>query len=251
MGNRPFGCTRFVPGQLARCRSRLVVRQPAKPAWQTLTEVEPGISNLLPSFVVAGPAISEEHSTLCRPRKAAGPDGLTLRKAPLPWKCRRDGMSVEAPTVLDTVMFEQWWTLWSPDGKINLRYGDVWFVESYAVPDQYHREGEQQDLGALGKGIYAAYRTGQQFAEIYARKTFSGVCGSLAPQRTGEPARTGRFGASPTRRCSLQRRSHFSMRQRKAQGCICNRHNHIHTSQPFADGPPTTGMDTRACQLSR
>ena len=72
---------------------------------------------------------------------------------------------------------------WSPDGKINLRYGDVWFVEPYAVPDRYHREGEQQDLGALGKGIYAAYRAGQQFAEIYARRSFSGVCGSLTLRR--------------------------------------------------------------------
>jgi hypothetical protein len=77
--------------------------------------------------------------------------------------------------------------VWSPDRKTNLRYGDVWFSQSYAPPNQFHREGEAQDLGAVGRGTYAAYRTGQQFAELYARDSFRGVCKSLTPQRTDPP----------------------------------------------------------------
>jgi hypothetical protein len=74
--------------------------------------------------------------------------------------------------------------VWSPDGKTNLRFGDLWFSQPFALPNQYHREGEAQDLGAIGQGIYAAYRTGQQFAEIYAHDTFRGVCQNLSPQKT-------------------------------------------------------------------
>ena len=131
---------------------------------------------------------------------------------------------------------------WSPDGKINLRYGDVWFVESYAVPDRYHREGEQQDLGALGKGRYAAYRTGQQFAEIYARRTFSGVCRSLAPQRAEQPA-------VPDPSVHRQRGSAVSsgevtFRCETPQGtriAYATARTTLITSQPIAYAPPTRG----------
>ena len=131
---------------------------------------------------------------------------------------------------------------WSPDGKINLRYGDVWFVESYAVPTQYHREGEQQDLGALGKGTYAAYRTGQQFAEIYARRSFSGVCGSLTPQRTDQPAvqdtsvHRQRGGAVSTGEVTFRCETPQGIRIAYATAKTT-----LTTSQPFADAPPTAG----------
>lgn len=77
--------------------------------------------------------------------------------------------------------------VWSPDGKTNLRFGDLWYSQSFALPNQYHREGDSQDLGAIGQGIYAAYRTGQQFAELYAHDSFRGACKSLTLQKTNLP----------------------------------------------------------------
>ncbi len=131
---------------------------------------------------------------------------------------------------------------WSPDGNINLRYGDVWFVQPYAVPNQYHREGEQQDLGALGSGIYAAYRTGQQFADIYARSTFSGVCRSLAPQRTDQPAvqdtsvHRQRGGAVSSGEVTLRCDTPQGPRIAYATASTT-----LTTTKPFSDAPPTTG----------
>ena len=132
--------------------------------------------------------------------------------------------------------------LWSPDGKINVRYGDVWFVEPYAVPNQYHREGEQQDLGALGQGIYASYRAGQQFAEIYARSSFSGVCRSMTRQRTDSPSvqdtsvhRQGGGLVSAgevTFRCDTPQGTRIGYVTAKTT---------LTTTQPLANAPPTTG----------
>src|SRR5271166_734613 len=130
----------------------------------------------------------------------------------------------------------------SPDGTINIRYGDVWFVEPYAVPNQYHREGEQQDLGALGQGIYAAYRTGQQFAEIYARETFGGVCRSLTRQRTDPPSmqdtsvhrqRGGLVSAGEvTLRCDTPHGTRIAYATATTT---------LTTSQPSANAPSSTG----------
>ena len=131
--------------------------------------------------------------------------------------------------------------VWSPDGKIHLRYGDVGFVESYAVPNQYHREGEQQDR-ALGKGIYAAYRPGQQFAKIYARKSFSGVCRSLTPQRTDQPAV--RDTSVHRQRGGAVSSGEVTFRCDTPQGvriAYATATTTLTTSQPFADAPPTTG----------
>ena len=131
---------------------------------------------------------------------------------------------------------------WSPDGKINVRYGDVWFVESYAVPDRYHREGEQQDLGALGKGRYAAYRTGQQFAEIYARGSFGGVCRSLTPQRTGSPAVSDTSGRR--QRGGAVSSGEVTFRCETPQGtriAYATARTTLTTSQPIAYAPPTRG----------
>jgi hypothetical protein len=64
----------------------------------------------------------------------------------------------------------------SPDGKINLRIGDV-SIPSYAVPSQNHmREGEVYDLGAQAQLIVARYRTGPQFAILYSHVRFYGDC---------------------------------------------------------------------------
>jgi hypothetical protein len=128
----------------------------------------------------------------------------------------------------------------SPDGKINIRYGDIWFAESYAVPDQYHREGEPQDLGALGQGIFAAYRTGQQFAEIYARASFRGVCRRLTPQRTDPPPDTsvhrqpgGLFSTGAvTFRCDTPQGERIAYATARTT---------LTTSQTLANAPATTG----------
>jgi hypothetical protein len=132
--------------------------------------------------------------------------------------------------------------VWSPDGKTNLRFGDVWFTEQYAIPNQYHREGEAQELGALGQGIYAAYRTGQEFAELYARKSFSGVCRSLTPQRTDPPQvpdtslhrqGTGQFSEGEvTFRCETLQGLRIAYAAAKTT---------LTTSQPIKDLPTTTG----------
>jgi len=64
----------------------------------------------------------------------------------------------------------------SPDGQINIRLGDV-SIPSYAVPSEMHsREGEVYDLGAQAQMVVAKYRTGPEFAVLYARGRFESVC---------------------------------------------------------------------------
>jgi hypothetical protein len=133
----------------------------------------------------------------------------------------------------------------SPDGKINLRYGDVWFAQPYAVPNQFHREGEAQDLGAIGQGTYAAYRTGQEFAELYARQTFRGECKSLTPQTTDPPlvkdTAMHRQGNEQTSE------GEASFRCETPQGvkiAYAFAKTTMTTSQPFANAPPSTSWAT-------
>jgi hypothetical protein len=132
--------------------------------------------------------------------------------------------------------------VWSPDGKTNLRYGDLWFSQAYALPNEYHREGETQDLGALGQGIYAAYRTGQQFAELYARETFRGACKSLTPQQTALPlirdTSMHRQGNSRVSEGEVTFRCETPQGPRIAYAYAMTT---LTTSQPIANAPPTTG----------
>src|SRR5580658_558926 len=73
----------------------------------------------------------------------------------------------------------------SPDGQINLRLGDV-AVPTYATPSPNHtREGEVYDLGLQARMIVARYRTGPEFAVLYAPSRFSEICHN--PQ-SGTPA---------------------------------------------------------------
>jgi hypothetical protein len=78
--------------------------------------------------------------------------------------------------------------LTSPDGKTNIRFGDV-AIPSYSVPDQSHlREGEPYDLGAQAQLTVARYRSGQDFAHLYALQRFLRLCQKLEPQPSvGEP----------------------------------------------------------------
>lgn len=64
----------------------------------------------------------------------------------------------------------------SPDGKINIRLGDV-SIPTYVVPNQFHqREGEVYDLGAQAQMVVAKYRTGPEFAVLYSRGRFQSLC---------------------------------------------------------------------------
>ncbi len=69
----------------------------------------------------------------------------------------------------------------SPDGRINIRLGDV-AIPAYFIPNQSHREGEIYDLGAQAQLTVARYRSGQEYAAAYGQSRFKSVCGSLSPQ---------------------------------------------------------------------
>jgi hypothetical protein len=74
----------------------------------------------------------------------------------------------------------------SPDGKVNVRLGDV-SIPAYFLPNQFHHEGEVYDLGAQAQGIVAKYRNGQEFASAYGKGRFSGECQSLTEQQSDAP----------------------------------------------------------------
>jgi hypothetical protein len=76
--------------------------------------------------------------------------------------------------------------LTSPDGKINVRVGDV-AIPAYFVPDRLHsREGETYDLGAQAQLTVARYRSAPEYAALYAKSRFASVCASFNPQSAGE-----------------------------------------------------------------
>jgi hypothetical protein len=76
--------------------------------------------------------------------------------------------------------------LTSPDGKINVRLGDV-AIPAYFVPDRLHsREGETYGLGAQAHLTVARYRSAQEYAALYAKSRFASVCASFNPQSAGE-----------------------------------------------------------------
>lgn len=89
----------------------------------------------------------------------------------------------------------------SPDGKTQIRSGDV-AIPSYTSLNQYHtREGEINDLGAQGQSVYARYRTGKEFAGLYALTHFKTLCQTLTPQETDQTspvkeANSGKDGAN-------------------------------------------------------
>ena len=64
----------------------------------------------------------------------------------------------------------------SPDGRINVRLGEV-SIPTYFVPNQLHqREGETYDLGAQAQLVVASYRTGPEFAILYSKTRFNRLC---------------------------------------------------------------------------
>jgi hypothetical protein len=77
----------------------------------------------------------------------------------------------------------------SPDGKINVRVGDV-AIPIYYVPDRLHpAEGSLYDLGAQAQMTIARYRKGDEYAAAYARMRFRDSCPGPAvrPPDTGGP----------------------------------------------------------------
>ncbi|HEY4838399.1 MAG TPA: hypothetical protein VIH72_07330 [Candidatus Acidoferrales bacterium] len=74
----------------------------------------------------------------------------------------------------------------SPDGKINIRIGDL-SIPPYFLPNQSHREGEIYDLGAQAQGRVARYRTGQEFSAAYGKVRFARVCASVTPKQSSLP----------------------------------------------------------------
>jgi hypothetical protein len=70
--------------------------------------------------------------------------------------------------------------LTSPDGQTNIRLGDV-AVPDYTLPTSLHpTEGQIDDLGAQAQLVIAKYRTGPEFAVLYAHVRFSKTCQSPA-----------------------------------------------------------------------
>lgn len=64
----------------------------------------------------------------------------------------------------------------SPDGQIEIRFGDV-SVPSYTPPNPYHsREGEVYDLGAQAQMVVEHYRTGPEYAVMYSHSRFAQQC---------------------------------------------------------------------------
>lgn len=75
----------------------------------------------------------------------------------------------------------------SPDGRTNVRLGDV-TIPNYFVPNQLHStEGEIYDLGAQAQLTVARYRTGEEYAGRYVQARFKSVCRSLTPQTLNLP----------------------------------------------------------------
>jgi len=69
----------------------------------------------------------------------------------------------------------------SPDGRINIRLGDV-AIPVYSLPSQFHREGEVNDLGAQAQLTVARYRSSQDYAAAYGLSRFKSVCTNLSPR---------------------------------------------------------------------
>jgi hypothetical protein len=75
----------------------------------------------------------------------------------------------------------------SPDGKINVRYGDA-AIPIYFVPDNLHRAGDIYDLGAQARGTIAPYKGGPEFTTAYGPARFKSVCSTLTSRAASGPS---------------------------------------------------------------
>jgi hypothetical protein len=77
--------------------------------------------------------------------------------------------------------------LWSPDGRTNVRLGDV-SVPTYTLPSQFHeREGETYDLGAQAQMVVGKYRGGPEFVVLYSHARFHQQCHDPRGQANPSP----------------------------------------------------------------
>lgn len=65
--------------------------------------------------------------------------------------------------------------LLSPDGQTNIRLGDI-AVPPYALLDGRHAAGTVDDIGLFAQPVFASYRSGPEFAALYARVRFYKTC---------------------------------------------------------------------------
>ena len=114
--------------------------------------------------------------------------------------------------------------LTSPDGRINIRLGDV-AIPVYFVPNQFHREGEIYDLGAQAQLTVAHYRPGPEFAAAYAKARFENVCAELSStvrRRRATNARLCARGHCAAKIVRWPRRLFVRFRPRRQGGlCVC------------------------------
>jgi len=76
----------------------------------------------------------------------------------------------------------------SPDGKADIRFGDVG-IPTYFLPNRLHdQEGSTVDLGAQAQLTVARYRQGNEYAALYARVRFREACPALTPEPVTGPA---------------------------------------------------------------
>jgi hypothetical protein len=116
----------------------------------------------------------------------------------------------------------------SPDGRVNIRFGDV-AIPAYFVPNQAHpTEGDNYDLGAQAQLTVAKYRTGQQYAELYSTARFKGVCQNPAPR---QPEAGAPFQDTPQDSPPLQNSS-----GQAASRCDSNRVTYVYATTALFQG---------------
>ena len=139
------------------------------------------------AMLVIAAAMLSAHLSTSRPATAAAPANISWTKfedpkekafsadVPAGWTVRggayRLGFSDVRPMI----------DLTSANGDTNIRFGDI-AIPPYFLPNQFHHEGEVYDLGAQAQGIVAKYRTGGEYARLYALSRFTAFCKTLTPQ---------------------------------------------------------------------
>ena len=116
----------------------------------------------------------------------------------------------------------------SPDGRINVRFGDV-AIPSYFVPNPYHpKEGDIYDLGAQAQMTVANYRSGQEFAALYASARFKDVCSKPVARQpdAGPPLQSLPADAPPVKSSSGQ----------AAYRCDANRVTYVYATTSLYQG---------------
>jgi len=122
-----------------------------------------------------------------QPGAPAGPSGTSTAAAPV-WVTFQDpyeqAFTVEIPQGwrvgggLGRVGFDDYRfmiDLLSADGQTNIRLGDI-AVPPYALLDGRHPAGTVDDIGLFAQPVFASYRSGPEFAALYARVRFYKTC---------------------------------------------------------------------------